>query len=980
MRLLEAINGVQSQFIAHQDPQSAFELLVKEFEQLANCEFVVVGEVFEENDQQLIAITAFSDHLPAEILHTVYGTSSRDEPAPAPAQHDNMLGLMLSSGEPLISNDPEHHPRRSRLIDDISTPKFHNGMGIPLFASGHCVGFIALLNRENGFNHELLDAVASLTSVAGILLRSRQRARRSHEMQQATAHEKDLLSATLRSAFDGVVLTDSAGVVLEFNQAAERIFGYRRTEMIGQNVLDCLVPNLGLPASLRSEGQARTKRWKEFMLDQHWEIQAWRKDGTEFPCDIVISRVHSTAGTVFSAFFQDLTQRNKGIAELFQAKKDAESANRAKSAFMASISHEIRTPLNSISGTLSLLANERMNERDREMLRIARSCTSDLISIVNDLLDFSRIEAGKLTIAKAPIEPVYLVSEPIRVLALKAFGKNTNLSMFIDPRLPRTVTVDNGRIRQVLLNFLSNAIKYAPGELISVHMLRQTDHTMKFEVRDQGPGIAAEHQEKLFERFTQIDDKRGQPDDGIGLGLAISKGIVEQLGGNIGCESGPEQGSTFWFTIPLDADDGHVPQSGGSGEYHSLKVLLVGPHEPWQLDLIAQLRSWGVAVEQETDIESFLANAAVAIADFAPSLLFYCDTHSRETRQRIEAVSARAGLPHYVIRRLPIVSGAFGTPVRGGVLDRPVRTGDLQKILSLTIGATDPDSPEKPKMTLTERAMAVLKGRRVLYVEDSQSNQMVGTLMLERFGATADFVSTGLEAINAVSCLPYDLVFMDLNIPGMDGITAAEKIRKLPAPNGTVPIVALTADAFENTRKRCLAAGLNGVVTKPVVPVQMVSTLEAIFSRNEIIYADFNPVQHRAGYRSDREHIDLDAVCRLVDKTTEHLLPEMLSVFSDELQQRSRRIKYAQESENFEILEYESHALKSSAFTFGAERVRLLSHQLNDACKASDTKTATDVAGQLLAEIPVPVAMLKAILKDDPDGAMLVRRRRRVGP
>ncbi|WP_145123402.1 PAS domain S-box protein [Rosistilla oblonga] len=721
------------------------------------------------------------------------------------ATHPDDLGKCLNLVEQAIAGQRDSFSTEKRYIRKDGSPVWVNAT-------------VSLVRDSSGDPSHLIGVVEDI--------------QRRKDAEKALCESSERTRAILNSAFDGILTIDRCGTIGMVNSAVERIFGFTDKELIGTNVSKLMT--WPLPPE-----HNKTR-----------EIIGTRRDGSKFPLEFNTTEVGLSGSHLLTVSVRDITERKQAEEALQTAKKAAEDASIAKSEFLASMSHELRTPLNGVIGMTELLADSTLDERQRRFVTACQSSGNALLTLISDILDLTKVEAGRLELDEHPFDLLQLLDEVVGCIPLRAEQKKVELLYMLDSPTTLNLIGDSHRLRQVLTNLLGNAMKFTDEGQITLRAEPQhlTDDraTIRFSIQDTGIGIPQDRLDRLFKSFSQVDSSISRKYGGSGLGLSISKAIVDALGGQIGVESSEGVGSRFWFTVTFrhSEQDPDLTQDWSLGRLSNLRVLLLEPQPAIQEILVQFLHNWEIHVDTASTNERAVQKMQRATAierhyDLIIADEAFCSENNGQWIQQLEAHRSQTGrpLPMFVIAS-PEREAAIDPAHYERCLARPVGQSHLLDALvdqfcrgpnRREVCVADTDSGQQ--LTSDDTTTT-----RILLAEDNATNQLFAREILARNGWNCDIVENGEEVLAALESNPYSVILMDCQMPIMDGFTATQEIRRREADGRlrhTPSIVALTANAIQGDRERCLHAGMDDYLAKPFNPAHLTSVTQSMLELAE---------------------------------------------------------------------------------------------------------------------------------------------------
>ncbi|HEV8701170.1 MAG TPA: response regulator [Candidatus Polarisedimenticolia bacterium] len=806
---------------------------------------------------------------------------------------------------------------RGRVAYDTGV---RSAFGFPVLVAGEVAAVLEFFSPDMmARDDRLLEVMAQVGTQLGPVI---QRRRAEESLRQSEENYRSLVA----NIPDITWTSDSVGRTVFISPNVERVYGFTPAEI-------CADPGLWFGRVHPEDVDRVRAAYRDlFEGNRKFEVEyrIQRKDGEWiWLYDRTLGSYQKNGVAYADGIFSDVTERKQAELELQKAKAAAEQASQAKSEFLANMSHEIRTPMNGIIGMTDLLLDSHPSHEQREYLDLVKSSADALMVLINDILDFSKIEAGRLDLDPIDFGLRDCLDEAMRILAVRAHAKGLELACHVLPEVPDAMVGDPGRLRQVLINLVGNAIKFTDtGEVVvrvEPDAVSGDRAHLRFAVTDTGIGIPSDKHAAIFEAFTQADGSTTRKYGGTGLGLTISSQLVELMGGRICVDSEVGRGSTFHFTARFGLQEGHtrVPETTPPEELIGLPVLVVDDNATNRRIMDELFRGWRMEPTAAEGGKAALAALKQAARDRRPFRLVVLDCNMPDMDGFAVAESIHADPELAGTGLIMLTSGGQRGEAarcrRAGIaayLTKPTRRSELLDVVMTVLSPSASAGRNAP--LITRHSLREKRHRlRILLVEDNAVNRAVAVRMLERRGQTVTIARHGREALDILKSNTFDVALMDLQMPEMGGLEATAAIRALERGSGRhLPIIAMTAHAMKGDREECLAAGMDGYVSKPIQPERVFEVLDAVVAARSA-----QPAAAPArGAAPGRSLVDRDALMSRLDGDT-RLLSEIVELFLRSSPQLLRDVKKALAARDRKGLQRAAHTLKGAVANFGARTV-----------------------------------------------------------
>lgn len=934
------------------------------------------------------------------VLGTISDITSRKKTADSLHQHE----IALRNSEHYLQTVISNTPISLFIIDKRGIYTFSRGKGLSLFnlQEDELVGKSAFeLNRnyphviadiQRALNGETFSSVLwrkelafetkytplfnernELIGTVNVFIDITEYKRTEQALQKQVQQNRSIL----QSSMDGFCMTDLSGRFFEVNPAFCTLLGHNREYLLGTYLAEIAAPD-AVDSLEHILSALITKHTARF------ETRLTHCLGSVLDVEVSSNLVQIAEEKVFLIFTRDISLRKRGEAELRQAKELAEVANLAKSEFLAAMSHEIRTPMNAVIGVTDLLSNTSLNPQQQRYAEMIKTSGENLLNVINDILDFSKIEAGKLVLEHIEFDLTRITNEVIDLFGIAAYSKGLKLACRMPKQMPSCyLHGDPSRLKQVLNNLIGNALKFTEqGEIVlTVSMVADCAQcvSLRFEVTDTGLGINPDAIKHLFQAFSQADSSTTRRFGGTGLGLTISRRLIQMMGGDIGVHSALGEGSTFWFNLSFDKSCRSLPSlleahKVDSQQLQQLRVLIVDDYATNREILQAQIQHWGLVAETALSGAQGLQRLKDSLLQSHPydlAIIDYMmpDMDGVELARHIRAIPQLSQLPIIMLTSVyQMHSGDELKQLINLCLHKPVNQGNLFNALLQTMGLV---KTESITVSEDEKKISLMTSQywHVLLAEDNLINKEVASEMLKNLGAHITWAENGQQALLAVQQQHFDLILMDCHMPIMDGFAATQQLKtwfqhhKIPKPP---PIIALTANAMQGDKERCLQSGMDDYLSKPIKIQDLYAMVRHWLPHlyvKPIARPSLLPPQLSPSIHQQQAVLDLHYLAQLRLEMRTRGVARLIDLYLQEVPNYINAVHQAVDSEDYETLYMAAHKLKGSSVNMGASQIVQLCLELETAARNHSlvqARTLTTCLNPVLLQLKAALLAQKA--------------------
>lgn len=765
--------------------------------------------------------------------------------------------------------------------------------------------------------------------------------------------QRSHLCLIMNNSLDAIITITSSGNVVEYNQAAENLFGFTKEEVKGKPLAQFIIPENLRQAHIAAIKKHTKNSLSQKTIQRRVDLVAQCKDGSIVDVEIIIASYIKSSQAFFIAFLRDVTERKQLLQTLKESLSVAEASNATKSEFLANMSHEIRTPMNAIIGMTDIVLQTELTKKQKEFLTIVSQSSQNLLQLINQILDLSKIEAGQIIIEQASFDLLGRVESWCESLAFRAHSKGVELHLHFISYPPPTLMGDPVRLRQVIINLIGNAIKFTEdGEVVVTIKSEQPDEdgicTLHFSVADTGIGVSPEDQSNIFDRFTQVDASATRKFGGTGLGLAISKNLVALMGGVLEVSSTPNQGSVFFFSLQLKngnrkEEDEHRQEKSVQEEKRTrypnestlkgVNVLVLIPSATGRNITTSYLKAFGAHVKELATTDQFRNHQEQQKRSSCGFHILIVDHEAVTSFSSIDQLIKNSSVQCNVVLLVPqnwvhlsMYAGANANVVE---ITKPLRRFELLNAINWILGRAHLNDKVKPRDL--EIIKSQMRPAKILLAEDMKENQVVATTILESVGHSIVAVTNGKEALSQLEKEGFDLILMDLQMPIMDGLEVTTAIRHGHVPaQKNIPIVAISAHVFKEQQDEFMLAGVNAFLKKPYRMIELLTTILPFVKK---------PVAPRKKMQ-EKAPTPLFAL----PEASNHELSEITKTFFENTPKQLALLRSAVDKEDRYAFVKHADIIKAQASNIGAKKIKILTIKLKSTL---ETKAWSEVSKDL---------------------------------